>query len=220
MHGRVGEGEYGEVEPTKCALFFGRLTRSMAVIAGCCQVAVGVVQLIEAFNTKFCEENIKVYPMYADKVTCPSPWVAWVKTGISDSLDFTEDVNGDKFDDYGGAVSLPHVWRDVFSFQPELFIDRWTPLFMGIISVLLHLEHTRWDKIADNWIRFGLWFIFQALWGSFGYAGNLGIITGFICCVTGTLAIMAACLSPNESRTMDLMKCFGHPVSKQAAQNT
>jgi len=94
MRGRNGEGGYGEEEPTKCALFFGRLTRSMAVIAGCCQVAVGVVQLIEAFNTKFCTENIMNYDSYVGKVTCPSPWIAWVRTDISDSLDFTMNVNG------------------------------------------------------------------------------------------------------------------------------
>jgi len=191
-------------ESTKCTIFYGRLVRTMAVIAGAMQMAVGVFHLKESLEKPFCEDNIQPYyeAKYGNStIACHSPWVAWI-IASNDELSWTDDVNGGK-SDYEG--DKPHVWREVFSFQPDLFIDRWTPVFFGLLSLTVHFGQTRWEKITDNWIRFGFWFLLQALWGSFGYAGNLGIFSGFISAQTALLAIFAGCFSPNEPRTMNLL---------------
>merc|ERR1712048_1032044 len=109
-------------------------------------------------------------------------------------------------------VLLPEAarsWRDVFTFRIDKFIDLWTPLLFGLISLMLHMGHTRWDAVADNWITFSFWFLLMALWGSFGYAGNLGILTGFLNSSVTFFGLLCLFICPAEERVMDLSSQLG-----------
>lgn len=146
------------------------------------------------FNPKFNKKQL----------ACIGPQIRWVR-GDSTEFDFTSNVNGQP----SLLAYERSSWRGVFSLQPKVFIDLWTPLVFGVISVFLHMGQTRSDKIADNWVRFSLWFVLQALWGSFGYAGNMGIITGFLGVAVSFFALLALCIAPNEPRALNLHGLLG-----------
>jgi len=192
---------------------FGMFVKIMALIVGVMQCIVGVIQLFESFNvsgnTSFCDSlpespgNPLFIPgMNKESIACIGPQIRWVKG--DGYWDFTSNVNGKS------AVFFPRMsWRGVFSFKPEVFVDLWTPMLFGVISVFLHMGQTRSTKIADNWLRFSFWFLIQACWGSFGYAGNIGIITGFWGIAVSFFALIAICVAPNEQTALDLHGVLG-----------
>lgn len=47
----------------------------------------------------------------------------------------------------------------------------------------------QWSTISLSWPRVFVWFFFLALFSGFGYAGNLGILVGFLCVLVSILAL-------------------------------
>ena len=112
----------------------------------------------------------------ADTETCFGPWLFWQKDG-----DGLSDVNGS-------------YWRSVFSFNTSVFFDLWTPIFLGL--VLLHssvpgLMDSKHEFEADQWRWLFLVFLITALFGSFGYSGNLGVIGGFVNVLASVVCFIA-----------------------------
>lgn len=97
--------------------------------------------------------------------------------------DFVCDVNGDIYSSSakpGCAVTFGvGGWRDVFTFQTEIFFPLWGPVFLGWFTILQHLQGRQWQSIYASWPRVFLWHLFLGLFAGLGYAGNLGIIVGF-----------------------------------------
>jgi len=204
----------GDEESSPCAIYYAYFVKWFAFMVALFQCGVGVIQIFAAFDPganihNFCADlpdsdtppsgDLALQSKYG--LTCIGPQIRWV----TEHYRFSEQVNGFAIITLGPRTS----WRGVFSFKPSVFLDLWAPMIMGVISLFLHLGHTRADKIADNWIRFGLWFLFQALWGSFGYAGNWGIITGFMGAVLSLCAIFASCIAPHEERVLELHGLLG-----------
>lgn len=96
---------------------------------------------------------------------------------------------------YGGGVSCigPYLrfgslddinapgWRKTFTLKPDDFVDLWTPLVVGAIQVVQHINNDMKIKMfSGNWLKVIIWNVIWALWGQFGYAGSIGVITGFI----------------------------------------
>merc|ERR1711964_888266 len=83
------------------------------------------------------------------------------------------------------------VWRDTFTFRPQQFLDLWTPFFFGTFLALQHLSpDLRSSMISGNWTKMALYHVIMALWGCFGYAGNLGIVIGFSSVFAGFLGFI------------------------------
>eukprot|EP00922_Rhytidocystis_sp_ex-Travisia-forbesii_P070603 GHVS01105440.1.p1 GENE.GHVS01105440.1~~GHVS01105440.1.p1 ORF type:complete len:383 (-),score=124.58 GHVS01105440.1:801-1949(-) len=82
-------------------------------------------------------------------------------------------------------------WRSrLFSFTPSVLIDKFTPLLMGILSLLLHthpFSSAVVRSVTLSFTRLFAWTLCVALWGNLGYAGGLGI-------VIGTLTLLASVL--------------------------
>lgn len=221
----------GDTEASPLASRFACVVRWWAVICAVMQCVLGIVVLKTFFDNKFCSDLLDrpaagVEGIFADDVICLGPHIRWAKS--DGEYSFTDDVNGmaaalgeleeakaaalaDALD--GGRRRLATLnvegatyWRAVFSFQLETFVDLWTPLIFGLLSLSLHMTHTRMDMVSDNWIRFSIWFLVTALWAAFGYAGNLGIITGFLHSVTAILALVCVAVCPHELCVMDLAK--------------
>jgi hypothetical protein len=104
--------------------------------------------------SSFCESS--------ETRSCVGPWLIW--QGDGDGL---SDVNLD--------------FREVFSFNTSVFFELWTPIFLGLFSLHMYvpslLEAAAWEH-AQWRFNSGV-FLFTALFGSMGYAGNLGILVGF-----------------------------------------
>ena len=113
----------------------------------------------------------------AETDSCFGPWLFWQKSG-----DGLSDING-------------AYWRSIFSFNTSVFFDLWTPIFLGL--VLIHssvpgLIDSSHEFEADQWRYLCVLFIITAIFGSFGYSGNLGVIAGFINVLAGVVCLIAA----------------------------
>jgi hypothetical protein len=117
-------------------------------------IAVGVVHVSNELND-FCGEP-------SETRSCFGPWLIWQSGG-----DGLSDVN--------------LYWRSVFSFNTSVFFELWTPIFLGLFSLHMYvpslLEATAWEH--EQWRFNSGVYLFTALFGSLGYAGNLGILVGF-----------------------------------------
>ena len=94
---------------------------------------------------------------------CFGPWLTWQKSGSQVS-----DVNSH--------------WRTVFSFNTSVFFDLWTPLFLGVGGLNVAVPSLMsgggpWQQ--EQWRFCAVFYTLAAILGSFGYAGNLGILVGF-----------------------------------------
>jgi len=67
----------------------------------------------------------------------------------------------------------------VFTFTPEAFVEIWTPIVLGMIALSIHIKSLKIQWIAENWTRVFVFWLILTFFGTFGYAGNLGIVAGF-----------------------------------------
>jgi len=176
----------------------GRIFAFFGLIAGLGQLAVGWTHVAERFDQDWCKA-VNEHGQYLEN-TCVGGWLSW---NAGDNY-FTKDVNGPPF-----QTGSEYKWRDVFTFLPDLMVDFWTPMLFGILSFCAHIEHTRWNLISDNWIRYAIWSILQACWGSIGYAGNLGVIVGLVNLGVAFFCILGLCIAPSDDPVLDLSCLFG-----------
>ena len=133
---------------------FGRLTRTLCVVAGFLTLACGVVHIGSKLSNH-CAPSATV--------TCFTPFLKWQTSSVLD------DVNAD-------------FWRTIFTFNTSVVFDLWTPLFSALYALHLHLPVVLGSKEWEggSWYLCGMLGLFMAFFASFGYAGNLGVITGFV----------------------------------------
>lgn len=172
-------------------------------LQGICRVSTAGYPELEVTDTN--GQTVKVADESAKPFTCLGPSLAWL---YPDSERYNEidtyTTTGNVQKKYGFATSpgkLPcggaanfdklrgnwftsdscnRVWRQTFTFRPQEFMDLWTPFFFGVVLLLQHLSpdlRTSW--ISGNWTKMAVYHTMMALWGCFGYGGNLGIIVGF-----------------------------------------
>merc|ERR1711916_121799 len=75
--------------------------------------------------------------------------------------------------------------------DPNHIIPLFAPLFFGVVIISAHFDaKSPFPKIISTWSKFVLVHLFLALFASFGYAGNLGILTGFISSACAFFALL------------------------------
>lgn len=71
-------------------------------------------------------------------------------------------------------------WRTVFTLAPDYFCDAWTPFFYGIFAMMQSFPEMKMDFCVGTWGRcLGFWLL-GTFWALFGYAGNFGVMWGFL----------------------------------------
>ena len=83
----------------------------------------------------------------------------------------------------------------MFSFNTSVFFDLWTPIFLGLASLHMHIPALMDSSSAyerDQWQFNCIFFIITALFGSFGYAGNLGVLGGFVNITAAVVCLVAS----------------------------
>ena len=156
------------------------IVRILMLLSGVLTCVVGVIHVADAIHP-WCTDAT------AD-VSCVGRYLVW-NSGDAGAL---RDSN-----------KAP-LWRSIFSFSPSIFLDLWTPLFFGLISVFLHFPGLRM-KSLNNWYRISLFFLITALFANFGYTGNLGIIVGFFTSLVSVLALLTPLfLKPAQTESLYL----------------
>jgi hypothetical protein len=79
-------------------------------------------------------------------------------------------------------------WQSAFELTPQAIVTHWQPLIIGWIALAHHVRYVHSLSVYHTWVQMAFWYIFVALWGCFGYCGNLGIIAG-------ALALLASCIA-------------------------
>jgi len=125
--------------------------------------------------------KLNAFCVSSETRSCFGPWLIWQKE--SDGLN---DVNGT-------------YWRSVFSFNTSVFFDLWTPIFLGLFSLHMYvpalMEASAWE--SEQWHFNSVFFLLTAIFGSFGYSGNLGIISGFTNVLASIFCLVASNIADN-----------------------
>jgi len=102
---------------------------------------------------------------------CIGPFLIWPG-------DFLHSVNADKF-------------GSVFSLDINRGLELWTPVFLtlGFLAVS-----------NESWMTSAFFLVFLALFGAFGYGGNMGVIVGMMLCVAAGVSFIVSLLGGREAQ--------------------
>jgi len=162
------------------------VARVICLLAALFCLATGLATVIIKFS-EWCQGGGSNWPW-----SCIGPALAW------DNNEFVKnEVNSCKTG-LGGRA-----WGCVFSFAPEIFIPLWTPFFMALIAIFAQFRSMKLEFISKNWARMCLYYLLMALFGAFGYAGNLGILAGFITVLAAFVCLIMAFVDSGSNPSSD-----------------
>lgn len=159
----------------------GAVGRALTVLVGCLTFIVGLVHIAKTVELSDCEDS--------STISCIGKSLRWNTRAASSPIN---DVNKE--------------WRDVFTFSPDPFFEYWTPILLGVLTLMIHFGgEPGWFTlaIASTWVRLGFWLAFVALYGNFGYAGNFGIVVALITCMIAGLCLIIALISRGDQVAPD-----------------
>lgn len=83
------------------------------------------------------------------------------------------------------------TWKlPLFSLDPNLFFDHWTPMVMGLIGTFIQFEMFGCPQILGSMLKYFIWNMFLGLFGCIGYRGGLGILFSIPVWVTCLLTLI------------------------------
>lgn len=93
------------------------------------------------------------------------------------------------------------TWRDrLFTFQPDLFFDAWTPFVFGAIGVMAHIKQfPNICKLTKNFLRYFVFLFIMALFANLGYNGGLGILFGSVTLLAALFALIIFFMSDGNA---------------------
>jgi len=98
-------------------------------------------------------------------------------------------------------------WRmTLFSFDPNILADAWTPIIMGLVGIVFHLKNapTLVEPLSKTYWRLFWYHLTMGLFGCIGYAGNLGIICSVVVFIACLLQLIAAVICGDKKPCLDL----------------
>jgi len=152
-----------------------RVTSLFTFLASLLTLAVGIMHLSMTFES-WC------YNTWGnDDASCIGPSLYWWKRGCDES-----------------KPCLNEDWRYATSFAPSTLAEVWTPTVFGIIGVAFHWAPIRINALCCNWARLMCFFTINALFSNFGFAGQLGVCSGFISLFVALLSLITHFVDPKE----------------------
>lgn len=174
-------------ETRSCRCFAAKLTvlvsigRMLTMLATGTTVAVGLLHLFSQF-TPWCDKNDEEFN--SDETFCVGPLLFWgVDTNTTTVVD---DRNV--------------FWREVVGLTPKALANNFAPLIIGIMMMLGHRRGSPFQVLLHNWYRVSLLCVLVALFASFGFAGNAGVINGFLLSGTSVIHMFVALLDADVQR--------------------
>eukprot|EP01083_Nonionella_stella_P298174 1012339_1 len=101
----------------------------------------------------------------------------------------------------GSAFFLDNnqLWRSVFTFEPDVLFELWTPFLMGAISMFIQFDNESFERISGSWSSMFWWYLSMAVFGSFGFANNFGVITGFFLSLVTLMCLVTYFIAPLDA---------------------
>jgi hypothetical protein len=125
--------------------------------------ASGVLMLITGFI--FVGQLFNTLPSCTG-ANCVGPSLMWGS--------FTNDLNP--------------AWRFVFSLAPNAFVLNWTPVFLGLLSIICHWPGFGFDFCTRSFLHVALYNLLCALL-LFAYSGNMGVLSAVFCILVAICAL-------------------------------
>jgi len=154
------------------------VVRIMSLLAAILIITIGVLHISSSIK-KWCDSDVAKYD---DQTSCFGPQLFWSK----------------RINHKATSSDLNTQWRTVFTFAPDNFVDLWTPLILGMISLFMHIGALRWNSISSNWLTTCVWYLMCSLFGCFGYAGQMGIFGGLYVVLVSFCSLVMNFVSPAE----------------------
>ncbi|ETO13761.1 hypothetical protein RFI_23608 [Reticulomyxa filosa] len=66
-------------------------------------------------------------------------------------------------------------WRSVFSLEPEIFVNIWTPFAFAFLAFSQNFHGYKWDLLTGSWMKCLIFILFWNIFGVIGYAANWGV---------------------------------------------
>jgi hypothetical protein len=102
--------------------------------------------------------------------TCIGPYLIWPE-------DFARSVNVDK-------------WGSVFSLDLNRTLELWTPLLLVVWFI---------GTGSNSWFMTSLYLVALALFGAFGFGGNMGIVVGIMLVAAAVVSFVISALGGHEA---------------------
>merc|ERR1719374_412995 len=99
-------------------------------------------------------------------------------------------------------------WRDVFTLNPIVMLDFWTPVILGLLGSAVHLKQLRSGGMEtfmpSNYIQYALLMLVTGLFGDFGYTGMAGVLVGALCVVASLCCVIAKVTGDQQVRLLNV----------------
>lgn len=83
-------------------------------------------------------------------------------------------------------------WQTSFALTPQAIVHHFQPALIGWFALSHHIGYVKAWSVYGSWIQMCFWYVFVAVFGCFGYAGNLGILAGAFSLLTAAIAAALA----------------------------
>jgi len=93
-------------------------------------------------------------------------------------------------------------WRRLFSLDPSILADTWSPVIFGTVTIMAHYEGEElyfFHDITANHKKYLVWNVFMLLFGSIGYDGLLGILVACVVIIACINCIVSICLGDSSA---------------------
>ena len=136
-------------------------------------VAIIIMMILTIINNFVHVGNNEFHHWCKDRSdeTCIGPFLIWPEN------DFLKSVNQEK-------------WGSVFSLDLNRALELWTPTFLVMVFFAFGM---------DNWHLTTFFLVMLALFGAYGYGGNMGIVVGVMLSVGAMLSFIVAVFASNDT---------------------
>jgi hypothetical protein len=157
---------------------FGRMLTMFSTLI---TVFVGILHLISKLGL-WCDDKSQFLD---PDLTCVGPLLFWSVSSTNETT-VVDDRNAQ--------------WREVIGLTPAALANNFAPLIMGIMMTLGHRKGSMFQGLLRSWYRVSFLCLFVALFAGFGFAGNAGVVAGFVLCGTAIVHLFVALLDSDVQR--------------------
>lgn len=92
-------------------------------------------------------------------------------------------------------------WRTVFTLRPEILLDLWTPVIVGVLGAGIHVRSMK-VGFVKTYVQYAIFMLITALFANFGYLGQCGVFLGAFNVLAAVLCILARLMSENAIKVL------------------
>mmetsp|Transcript_101405 Transcript_101405/g.160346 ORF Transcript_101405/g.160346 Transcript_101405/m.160346 type:complete len:156 (+) Transcript_101405:79-546(+) len=104
-----------------------------------------------------------------------------------------------------------HQWRTVFTLNPEVILDMWTPFIFGLLGISIHIKALQFCPMVTQflpvtYVQYAIFMIMSALFACIGYMGQAGVIVGIVCLIAAIMCVVVRLLGEVYLKAVGLPK--------------